>query len=268
MLQAGRRLAVEHPLTGVGPGQVKTLYPSVATAEALRHSTSHLHNTPLQIVVERGVIGLVTWLWIFVAFLVRGTALLRRLPPEAGGDRALVLGSVAAVVTLLVGGLFEYNFGDTEVLLVALALWRCRSRSSPSAPRPAHEPRSPAARCTVRGVPDVDGCSRRRLTRRDGDEVKRFDVGDGQGWLAREPDSDRHRARKHTTIVTPAPTISSHRGPPEPSPTQPGLADPSPPHLDPADRLYVATTSRPPCHAPRRDLGRRRRASRSPGAAP
>lgn len=122
MLQAGRRLAVEHPLTGVGPGQVKHLYPSVATAEALRHSTSHLHNTPLQIVVERGVIGLVTWLWIFVAFLVRGTALLRRLPPEAGGDRALVLGSLAAVVAFLVGGLFEYNFGDTEVLLVALAL--------------------------------------------------------------------------------------------------------------------------------------------------
>jgi O-antigen ligase len=122
MLQAGRRLAIEHPLTGVGPGQVKTLYPSVATAEALRRSTSHLHNTPLQIVVERGVIGLVIWLWIFVAFLVRGAALLRRLPPEAGGDRALVLGSLAAVVTFLVGGLFEYNFGDTEVLLVALAL--------------------------------------------------------------------------------------------------------------------------------------------------
>ena len=122
MLQAGRRLALEHPVTGVGPGQVKHLYPSVATAEALRHSTSHLHNTPLQIAVERGVIGLVTWLWIFVAFLVRGAALLRRLPPEAGGDRALVLGSLAAVVTFLVGGLFEYNFGDTEVLLVALAL--------------------------------------------------------------------------------------------------------------------------------------------------
>jgi putative inorganic carbon (hco3(-)) transporter len=122
MLEAGRRLALEHPLTGVGPGQVKNLYPSVATAEAMRHSTSHLHNTPLQILVERGVIGLAIWLWIFVAFLVRGTARLRRLPVEASGDRALVLGSLAAVVTFLVAGLFEYNFGDTEVLLVVLAL--------------------------------------------------------------------------------------------------------------------------------------------------
>jgi hypothetical protein len=33
-----------------------------------------------------------------------------------------VLGSLAALVAFLVGGLFEYNFGDTEVLLVALVL--------------------------------------------------------------------------------------------------------------------------------------------------
>ena len=89
---------------------------------ALRRSTSHLHNTPLQILVERGIVGLAAWLWIFVAFLVKGTAILRRLPREASVDRALVLGSLAAVVTFLVGGLFEYNFGDAEVLLVAMTL--------------------------------------------------------------------------------------------------------------------------------------------------
>jgi O-antigen ligase len=122
MLEAGRRLGVENPIMGIGPGQLKNVYPSVAPAEALRRSTSHLHNTPLQIVVERGIVGLAAWLWIFVAFLVRGMAIWRALPADAGGDRALVLGSLAAVVTFLVGGLFEYNFGDAEVLLVALTL--------------------------------------------------------------------------------------------------------------------------------------------------
>jgi len=33
-----------------------------------------------------------------------------------------MLGALAAIVTFLVAGLFEYNFGDTEVLLVALAV--------------------------------------------------------------------------------------------------------------------------------------------------
>ena len=122
MLDAGQRLVKEDPLTGVGPGQVKHVYPRVATPEALRRSTSHLHNTPMQIVVERGVIGFALWLWIFVAFFVRGTAVLRALPPSAAGDRALVLGSLAAIAAFLVAGLFEYNFGDTEVLLVAVTL--------------------------------------------------------------------------------------------------------------------------------------------------
>lgn len=122
MLEAGRRLVAGHPLTGVGPGQLKHVYPDVAPAEAMRRSTSHLHNTPLQIAAERGLVGLAAWLWLFAAFLVRGVARLRGLPPDAAGDHALVLGSLAAIVTFLVGGLFEYSFGDTEVLLVAVTL--------------------------------------------------------------------------------------------------------------------------------------------------
>jgi O-antigen ligase len=122
MLEAGQRLVKEHPLTGVGPGQIKHVYPKVATPEAMRRSTSHLHNSPLQIAAERGVVGLAAWLWIFVAFLLRGTAALRAMPTDAAGDRALALGALAAVVAFLVAGLFEYNFGDTEVLLLTLTL--------------------------------------------------------------------------------------------------------------------------------------------------
>jgi O-antigen ligase len=122
MLEAGKRLVKEHPLTGVGPGQIKHVYPRVATPEAMRRSTSHLHNSPLQIAAERGVPGLAAWLWIFVAFLLRGTAALRALPADAAADRALALGALAAVVAFLVAGLFEYNFGDTEVLLLTATL--------------------------------------------------------------------------------------------------------------------------------------------------
>jgi O-antigen ligase len=122
MLEAGQRLVRERPLTGVGPGQIKHVYPKIATPEAMRRSTSHLHNSPLQIAAERGVPGLAAWLWIFVAFLLRGGAALRALPAHAAGDRALALGALAAVVAFLVAGLFEYNFGDTEVLLLTLTL--------------------------------------------------------------------------------------------------------------------------------------------------
>ena len=122
MLDTGLRLARAHPLTGVGPGGVKQLYPVWASPEALRRSTSHMHNTPLQIVVERGVPGLAAWIAIWVAFFAASARTLSRIPAGDEDARALVLGSMAAIAAFLVAGLFEYNFGDTEVLLVALAL--------------------------------------------------------------------------------------------------------------------------------------------------
>jgi len=47
---------------------------------------------------------------------------LRRLPEEAARERALVVGSLVAILGFLVAGLSEYNFGDSEVVMVAWAL--------------------------------------------------------------------------------------------------------------------------------------------------
>jgi len=44
------------------------------------------------------------------------------VPEDAVAERALVVGALAAVTAFLVAGLFEYNFGDTEVLLVTLSV--------------------------------------------------------------------------------------------------------------------------------------------------
>lgn len=122
MMLVGFDIVAAHPLTGLGPEGVKRVYPQMVPPEGMRRSTSHLHNTPLQIAAERGLVGLAAWLWIFVAFFHRAAAVWRRLPADASGDRALVLGSLAALVTFLVAGVFEYNFGDSEVLMVAMAL--------------------------------------------------------------------------------------------------------------------------------------------------
>jgi putative inorganic carbon (HCO3(-)) transporter len=64
----------DHPLVGIGPGGVKREYPRYASPDALQKSRGHLHNTPLQILVERGIVGLAAWGWIFLAFFRRGAA--------------------------------------------------------------------------------------------------------------------------------------------------------------------------------------------------
>jgi O-antigen ligase len=122
MFGTGLGLAIAHPITGIGPGQLKRVYPMVASPEALRRSTSHLHSAPLQIVVERGLPGLAAWIAIWVGFFGASMRVFRRLPTTETRARALVLGTMVAIGAFLIAGLFEYNFGDTEVLLVALSL--------------------------------------------------------------------------------------------------------------------------------------------------
>ena len=122
MWQGGLAIARDHWLTGVGPGVVAQVYPRYAPPEAIRRQRGHLHNSPLQILVERGVPGLVLWLWVFATFFFRAGQAFRRLPSDATEDRALVVGAASAVAAFLVGGLFEHNFGDTEVVLVAGAV--------------------------------------------------------------------------------------------------------------------------------------------------
>ncbi|HXJ79700.1 MAG TPA: O-antigen ligase family protein [Candidatus Methylomirabilis sp.] len=117
--QSGVLIARDHPIMGVGPGRVSDVYPHYADPTALRARRGHLHNTPLQLLVERGPLGLLAWAWLFAAFFLMGRRALGQLTaPHQARERALVMGSLAATIGFLVAGLFEYNFGDSEVVMV------------------------------------------------------------------------------------------------------------------------------------------------------
>jgi putative inorganic carbon (HCO3(-)) transporter len=122
MWRSGLAMWRQHPWLGVGPGGVKREYVNYALPEAFKKRTGHVHNTPLQILVERGVIGLAAWLWIWAAFYAHGIRLLGRVPSEPEPARPLVAGSLAAITGFLVAGLSEYNFGDSEVVMLAWAI--------------------------------------------------------------------------------------------------------------------------------------------------
>jgi O-antigen ligase len=115
MVHEGERMIAAHPLTGVGPNMVEKRYADYRGDDAVNKINPHLHNNPLQIAAERGLPALGLWLW-FVAALCRD--LQRRF--GAGTQRLLAASGLAAVVALLTAGLFEYNFGDSEVLMLFL----------------------------------------------------------------------------------------------------------------------------------------------------
>ena len=122
MWRSGVAMWRERPILGWGPGGVKREYSHFALPEAFKQRTGHVHNTPLQILVERGILGCAAWVAIWIAFYGRAISLLRGLETGRDLERALVAGSIAAVTGFLVAGLSEYNFGDSEVVLVAWAV--------------------------------------------------------------------------------------------------------------------------------------------------
>ena len=117
MVRTGIRIVRDHPLTGVGPDVIKDVYPAYRDALAVQDNNPHLHNVPLQIAAERGLPALAIWLW-FILSAVRG--LLQKI--RTSSDQALAAGGLAAIVAMTAAGMFEYNFGDSEFLMLLLVL--------------------------------------------------------------------------------------------------------------------------------------------------
>jgi putative inorganic carbon (HCO3(-)) transporter len=83
-----------------------------------------MHNNLLQVASESGIPGLIFWLWLmgrlaWDALRCYRYAKVRQLSrEEESGKEALVASSAAlsAWIALMIAGMFEYNFGDSEVL--------------------------------------------------------------------------------------------------------------------------------------------------------
>ena len=117
MLREGEHMIGAHPLFGVGPNMVEVLYPEYRDPDAVEKINPHLHNVPVQIAAERGFPALAVWLWFIVALTV---AAARRF--HAGGERFLAAAALAAITAMLAAGMFEYNFGDSEFLMMFLII--------------------------------------------------------------------------------------------------------------------------------------------------
>ena len=117
MIHEGERMIAAHPLVGVGPNMVEKRYAEYRGDDAVNKINPHLHNDPLQIAAERGLPALALWLWFVVAVC---RDLQKRF--ASGSQRFLSAAALATVLALLTAGLFEYNFGDSEVLMLFLII--------------------------------------------------------------------------------------------------------------------------------------------------
>lgn len=145
MLEAGLAMVADRPLFGLGPEMIERRYAIYRPPSAPRYEIPHLHNTFLQLAAERGLPSLAAYL-----ALLAGSVLFawRRFLREGGedGPRAdLYIGALLALLAFSLAGLFENNWGDTEVqrpALFLIALPFCLAAGAAGSEAPQAEKRS------------------------------------------------------------------------------------------------------------------------------
>ena len=134
MWQAGIDMIREKPVFGQGPRMVERTYPSYRWPGAPNAAQPHLHNNALQIAAERGLPCLAWWLWWVAAAI--GDAWRESRRGGAPG-RWGAAGALAVLSAVMAAGLFEYNFGDSEILMFLLIVtalpYALRAEAPPAA---------------------------------------------------------------------------------------------------------------------------------------
>jgi O-antigen ligase len=111
MFKAGINIFKDYPLTGVGAANLEKIYDDYKPAEA-KLSNPHLHNNFLQVLAERGIFAMMSLLAAFASIII---VLVKKIKNSIGFEKMVATGVLFAFIGFLVAGLFEYNFGDTEI---------------------------------------------------------------------------------------------------------------------------------------------------------
>ena len=126
------RIAVAHPVTGVGVGGFKRAYADRVHLKGKEPKTAASHDTPVTVAAETGVVGLALLAWLVVAI---GFQAVRRLDATLAGRVALTAG--LALAAILVHSLFYNDFFEdptTWMLLGLLGLAAAQRAVTPDEP--------------------------------------------------------------------------------------------------------------------------------------
>lgn len=115
-----------HFLIGVGMDSIKRHAGEWRLFDNGKLPPGHMHSTPLQLAVERGIFTLLAWLWFMFVYLRTLLRAEKRLANvESAGEsremwfeRGVVLGAFGGAVGFFTSGLVHYNLGDSEVATV------------------------------------------------------------------------------------------------------------------------------------------------------
>lgn len=120
MIKSGWEIIRDYPLTGVGSGMIPQIYPRYRATDSVFRNNQHLHNNFVQLAAENGILAVIAFIWLISKVLLDLIHWKRNvMSPE---EKFIIYGSIGILVSLIVSGMFEYNFGDSEIKMLFLVL--------------------------------------------------------------------------------------------------------------------------------------------------
>jgi O-antigen ligase len=120
--RTGVQMIRAHPILGLGPEQISKQFEAYVPHDIPRPLPTgyygHLHNIYLQYAAERGIPAMLVMMWLIGLVLGDSMVALRKVGPARCQERWILHGTIAFMLAILVEGLFEFNLGDSEVLMM------------------------------------------------------------------------------------------------------------------------------------------------------
>ncbi len=116
MWETGLKMFKEKPLLGYGDIDLNEPYRKFRSPEIHGEGT-HMHNNLIHILVIFGLVGLLSWLALMFTIFIRQLKIFIKTKPDSFLN-SLALSSMLCMIAFQLSGLFEWNFGDVEVVTV------------------------------------------------------------------------------------------------------------------------------------------------------
>jgi len=114
-LEGGLKIIRDYPITGVGWEGFRRVYPRYKPSEA-GESGCNAHNNFLDVAVDSGLLGLGIFIWLLLTIYKVGFQIFKRL--DDGYFKGIAWGFLGSLTAFLVAGMSQYNFGDSEVVML------------------------------------------------------------------------------------------------------------------------------------------------------
>ncbi len=136
MWSTGMKIFADHPILGVGDSDMHKLYMEYKSPTDVE-TGGHLHNDYIMLLVTLGGVGFLIVMAMFVKIGAVELGIFRRFSSDWLGS-SVALGAFAALCGFLVNGMFEWNFGDHEIMVfiwftvgLTLAVERTAAKETP-----------------------------------------------------------------------------------------------------------------------------------------